>query len=45
MYPMIVYQNPLHFEICLLTVLLLLKFDECILKTVTGTLVPDYFAR
>lgn len=42
---MIVYQYTLHFEICLLAVLLMLKLDERILKTVVGALVPYDLAR
>ena len=45
MNPMIVYQYTLHFEICLLAVLLMLKLDERILKTVVGALVPYDLAR
>ena len=45
MYPMIIDQYFLHFEICLLAVLLVLKLDECILKTIIGALVPNNFAR
>ena len=40
---MVVDQDPLHLEICLFTVLLVLKFDECILETVTSALVADDF--
>ena len=42
---MVVDEDPLHFEICLLAVLLILEFDECILKTVSCTLVSDDFTR
>lgn len=42
---MIIYQYTLHFEICLLAVLLMLKLDERILKTVVGALVPYDLAR
>lgn len=42
---MIVYQYTLHFEICLLAVLLMLKLDERILKTVVGALIPYDLAR
>jgi len=45
MYAVVIYQHPLHFEICLLTVFLILELDERILKTVAGTLVTDDFAR
>lgn len=42
---MIIYQYTLHFEICLLAVLLMLKLDECILKTVVSALVSYDLAR
>ena len=42
---MIVYQYSLHFEICLLAVLLMLKLDERILKTIVSALVPYDLAR
>ncbi len=45
MYAVIVNQDSLHLEICLFAVLLILEFNECILKTVTGTLVSNDFAR
>lgn len=41
---MIINQHALHLEVSLLTILLVLELDECILKTITGTLVPDYLA-
>ena len=40
---MIVYENSLHFEVCLLTGLLILKLNEGILKTIACALVPDDF--
>ncbi len=42
---MIVYQDPLHLEVCLLAVFLILKLNECILEAITGTLVSNDFAR
>lgn len=42
---MIIYQYTLHFEICLLAVLLMLKLDERILKTIVSALVPYDLAR
>ncbi len=38
-------KDTLHFEICLLAVLLVFILDECILKAVTGPLVTNDFAR
>lgn len=40
MYPMVIYENPLHFKVGLLTILLIFELDKCILKTVSGALVP-----
>ena len=37
---MVVDEDALHLEVCLLAVFLILKFDEGILKTVAGALVP-----
>ena len=45
MYSVIIYQYALHFEICLLAILLILKLYECILQAVTGPLVSNNFAR
>ncbi len=45
MYAVVIYQHPLHLEICLLAILLILKLDERILETVTSTLVANDFAR
>lgn len=42
---MIVNQHALHFKVGLLAVLLVLKFDECVLQTVARALVPNHFAR
>ena len=42
---MIINQDSLHFEVGLLTVLLIFKLNKCILETVTGALVADDFAR
>lgn len=42
---MIIYQHSLHFEVCLLAILLIFKLDECILKAVTGTLITNNFTR
>lgn len=44
MYSMIVDKDTLHLEVGLLAILLILKLDECILKTVTCPFVADYFA-
>lgn len=41
---MVVNQNALHLEICLLAILLILKFDKTVLQTVTSTLVSDDLA-
>ncbi len=41
----IINQDSLHFEICLFAVFLVFEFNECILETVTGTLVSNDFAR
>ena len=41
----IINQDSLHLEIRLLAVLLVLKFNECILQAIFCTLVPDDFAR
>ena len=43
MYTVIVNQNPLHLEISLLTILLMLKLDEGVLKAVLGSLVSNDF--
>ena len=40
----IINQNSLHLEICLLAVLLVLEFDKCILKAVFCALVSNDFA-
>ena len=45
MYPMIVNQDSLHFEIGLFAILLVLELDECILQTVPCSLVSDHFTR
>lgn len=42
---MVIYEYALHFEICLLAVILMLKLDERILKTVVSALVPYDLAR
>ena len=44
-YTVIVYQDPLHLEVCLLAVLLILELDEGVLKTFLGTLISNHFAR
>lgn len=41
----VINQDTLHLEIGLFTIFLLIKFDEGILQTVTGTLVPNNLAR
>lgn len=41
---MIIYQNTLHFEVRLFAVLLVLEFNERILKAVAGTFVTDDLA-
>ena len=43
-YAVIVYQDPLHLEVCLLAVFLILELDEGVLKTVLGTLISNNFA-
>ena len=40
----IIDQDSLHFEICLLAIFLILEFDKSILQTITGPLVTDDFA-
>lgn len=40
----VINENPLHLEICLLTVFLIFKFNKGILKAVASALVPDNFA-
>ena len=42
---MIIYQNPLHFEIRLFTVLLIVKLNECILQAIASPLVSNNFTR
>jgi len=42
---MIIYQNPLHFEICLFTVLLKFKLNECILQAIASPLVSNNITR
>ena len=44
-YTVIVYQDPLHLEVCLLAVLLILELDEGVLKTILSTLISNNFAR
>lgn len=44
MYPVIIDQDTMHFEVCLLAVLLVLELDERILQTISSTLVADDFA-
>jgi hypothetical protein len=39
----VVDKHTLHFEIGLLTVLLIIELDKCILQTVTGTLIANHF--
>lgn len=41
---MVVNQHPLHFEVGLLAVLLMLELDECVLQTVARALVPNHLA-
>ena len=43
MYTVVVDQNALHFEISLLTILLVLEFDEGVLEAVLRSLVPNDF--
>ena len=45
MYAVVVYQDPLHLEVCLLAVLLILELDEGVLKAVLGALISNDFAR
>lgn len=42
---MIIYEDPLHFEVSLLTGLLILILDESILKTIACAFVSNDFAR
>lgn len=41
---MVVNQNALHLEICLLAILLVFEFDKTVLQTVTSSLVSDDLA-
>ena len=43
MYSVVVDQNTLHLEVSLLTILLVLKFDEGVLEAVLGSLVSNDF--
>lgn len=42
---MIIDEDALHLEVCLFAVLLVLKLNECVLKTVSRSLVADDFTR
>ena len=42
---MVIYEYPLHLEVCLLTILLVLELDEGVLKAITRPLVFDDLAR
>ena len=42
---MVIDEDALHLEICLFAVFLVLEFNECILKTLTGALVPYNLTR
>ena len=41
--PMVVDEHTLHFKVRLLAGGFVFIFDECVLKTVAGALVADYF--
>ena len=45
MYPVIINENSLHLKICLLAVLLVLKFYKGILEAITSAFVPNNFTR
>lgn len=45
MNPVIVNQYTLHLKVRLFTILLVFKFNKCILQAVPGAAVPDNFAR
>ena len=38
----VVYQNVVHFEVCLLASLLIFELDECVLQRVASLFVPDH---
>ena len=38
---MLIDKHTLHFEVCLLAVLLILKLNKCVLKAVAGTFVAN----
>ena len=42
--PVVVDENALHFEVCLLAGGLFAVFDKCVLEGVVGTFVAYYFA-
>jgi hypothetical protein len=44
MYAVVVDKNTLHLEVGLLTVLLVIELDKCILQTVAGALIANHFA-
>ena len=41
----VIYQDALHLEVCLLAIFLILKFDERILKALTRPFVSNDLAR
>jgi hypothetical protein len=45
MYAMIINEHALHLKICLFAVFLILEFNEGILETLAGALVPYDFTR
>lgn len=45
MYTVVIDKYALHFEVCLFAVLLILKFNESVLKAIAGTLISDDLAR
>lgn len=44
MYAVIIDEDTIHFQVSLLTILLVGVLDECILQAVTCSLVPDHLA-
>ena len=45
MYAMVIDEDALHLEVCLFAVFLILEFNEGILETLAGALVPYDFTR
>lgn len=44
MYPSLIDEYPIHFQVCLYAIGFILKFDECVLQAVTRLPVSYYFA-